>query len=311
MVSQWPVTRAPQKHFDVQARVAVCEHVGRRRGSHACGACVSSVFCTRVVVCEAQGGERGRGTRGRGSGERMRDRAFCPRTNFVPGQILSQVRCTSPLRDLRQRACGLSCLLPSRCPSGCAVQLYATDQRKSLPGAATHQAASANMGKNAHVRVPIYQQQQAMRVAAKQLVNEVSSPPASSPSEFVPAARAEFPATPPATCQPLFDISLKYPTAQHASTSQVGTWPESFYPRSHLPPTCTWAPPPERKCNGQGGGDHACAPAIDLATLLQLTAWIERLDAIMRANDGEDEVILNIRTRAVGVLDLWVQRWEV
>ena len=25
--SQWPVTRAPQKHFDVQVRVAVCEHV--------------------------------------------------------------------------------------------------------------------------------------------------------------------------------------------------------------------------------------------------------------------------------------------
>ena len=89
------------------------------------------------------------------------------------------------------------------------------------------------------------------------------------------------------------------------------TWPESFYPRSHLPPTCTWAPPPERKCNGQGGGDHACAPAIDLATLLQLTAWIERLDAIMRMNDGEDKVILKIRTRAVGVLDSWVQRWEV
>ena len=89
------------------------------------------------------------------------------------------------------------------------------------------------------------------------------------------------------------------------------TWPESFYPRSHLPPTCTWAPPPERKCNGQGGGDHACAPAVDLATLLQLTAWIERLDAIMRMHDGEDEVILKIRTRAVGVLDSWVQRWEV
>ena len=183
---------------------------------------------------------------------------------------------------------------------------YATDQRHSLPGATAHQTASTNMGKNAHIRVPIYQQQQAMRVAAKQLVNEVSSPPTSSTSEFVPAA------PPAAKCQPLFDISLNYPTAQHVITSQVGTWtwPES-YPRSHLPPTCTWAPPPERKCNGQGGGDHACAPAIDLATLLQLTAWIERLDAIMRANDGEDEVILKIRTRAVGVLDSWVQRWEV
>ena len=209
-------------------------------------------------------------------------------------------------------ACVWSFLLApvsSRCPSGCAVR----NRPASLAAWCTIKRSSrlANMGKNAHVRVPIYQQQ-AMRVAAKQLVNEVSSPPASSPSEFVPAACAEFPATLPAKSQPLFDISLKYPTAQHASTSQVGTWtwPES-YPRSHLPPTCTWAPPPERKCNGQGGGDHACAPAIDLATLLQLTAWIERLDAIMRMHDGEDEVILKIRTRAVGVLDSWVQRWEV
>ena len=66
--SQWPVTRAPQKHFDVQARVAVCEHVRWWRGSHTRAACVSSVFWTRVIVCEAQSSERERGTRGRGSG---------------------------------------------------------------------------------------------------------------------------------------------------------------------------------------------------------------------------------------------------
>ena len=66
--SQWPVTRAPQKHFDVQARVAVCEHVRWWRGSHTRAACVSSVFWTRVIVCEAQSSERERGTRDRGSG---------------------------------------------------------------------------------------------------------------------------------------------------------------------------------------------------------------------------------------------------
>ena len=244
----------------------------------------------------------------------------CATVHFVPGQILCRicricriVRCTRVrVRSAIFASVCVVFLARSRLAARLAVP-YATDQRHSLPGATAHQAASANMGKNAHIRVPMYQQQQALRKAAKQFVDDVSSPPTSSPSEFVPAARAEFSATPPATRQPIFDISLNYPTAQHASTSQVGTWtwPEHFYPRSHLPPTCTWAPPPERKCNGQGGGDHACAPAVDLATLLQLTAWIERLDAIMRMHDGEDEVILKIRTRAIGVLDSWVQRWEV
>ena len=55
----------------------------------------------------------------------------------------------------------------------------------------------------------------------------------------------------------------------------------------------------------------ADVPPVDLAALVQLTAWVERLDAIMRTNDGEDKVILNIRTRAVGVLDSWVGRWEL
>ena len=71
----------------------------------------------------------------------------------------------------------------------------------------------------------------------------------------------------------------------------------------------TWAVQPERKGGGHGDGDHARAPAVDLAALLQLTAWVERLDAINHMNAGEDQVIIKIRTRAVGVLDLWVQRW--
>ena len=76
----------------------------------------------------------------------------------------------------------------------------------------------------------------------------------------------------------------------------------------HLQPT--WASQP-RNCGGHDGREHACAPAVDLSALLQLTAWVERLDAIMRTNDGEDKVILKIRTRAVGVLDSWVGRWEL
>ena len=76
---------------------------------------------------------------------------------------------------------------------------------------------------------------------------------------------------------------------------------------SHL--QSTWALRPERKCGGHGGGDHTCTPAVDLAALSQLTAWVERLDAINHMNAGEDQMILKIRTRAVRVLDLWAQRW--
>ena len=74
----------------------------------------------------------------------------------------------------------------------------------------------------------------------------------------------------------------------------------------HLQPT--WAPQPERKCGGHGG-DHACALAVDVAALLQLTAWVEKLDAINHMNSGEDQVIINIRSQAVGVLDAWTKRW--
>ena len=36
-------------------------------------ACVSSVLCTRVLVCKAQGSERGRGMRGEGWASPVRD----------------------------------------------------------------------------------------------------------------------------------------------------------------------------------------------------------------------------------------------
>ena len=71
----------------------------------------------------------------------------------------------------------------------------------------------------------------------------------------------------------------------------------------------TWAPQPERKCGGRGAGDHACALAVDVAALLQLTAWVEKLDAINHMNGGEDQLIINIRSQAVGVLDAWTKRW--
>ena len=164
------------------------------------------------------------------------------------------------------------------------------------------------MGKNAHIRVPIYQQQQAMRVAANQFVKQVSSPPdegaASSPSTFVPAARAGFPATSPAT--PPASPAIPTDTATIAISDPTWTWRPSS---SHVQPT--WAPQPERKCGGHGGGDHACALAVDVAALLQLTAWVEKLDAINHMNSGEDQVIINIRSQAVGVLDVWTKRWYV
>ena len=199
-------------------------------------------------------------------------------------------------------ACGLSCSPPSRCPIAAP---YTTESGVSrcLPAVPSRTIeASTDMGKNAHIRVPIYQQQQALRVAAKQFVNHLSSPPdegaASSPSTFVPAARAGFPATPPAS------PAIPTDTATIAISDPTWTWRPSS---SHLQPT--WAPQPERKCGGHGGGDHACALAVDVAALLQLTAWVEKLDAINHMNSGEDQVIINIRSQAVGVLDAWTKRW--
>ena len=77
---------------------------------------------------------------------------------------------------------------------------------------------------------------------------------------------------------------------------------------AHVQPT--WASQP-RNCGGHDGREHACAPAVDLSALLQLTAWVERLDAINHMNAGEDQVILKIRSRAVHVLDSWARRWYV
>ena len=103
------------------------------------------------------------------------------------------------------------------------------------------------------------------------------------------------PATSPATATDTATIAISDPT---------WTWRPSSV---HLQPT--WAPQPERKCGGRGAGDHACALAVDVAALLQLTAWVEKLDAINHMNGGEDHLIINIRSQAVGVLDAWTKRW--
>ena len=194
-------------------------------------------------------------------------------------------------------------LLPVSLPNRCAVHNRAASAAACLRCSCHTIEPSTDMGKNAHIRVPIYQQQQALRVAAKQFVNHVSSPPdegaASSPSTFVPAARAGFPATSPATSP-----ATPTDTATFAISDPTWTWGPSS---SHVQPT--WAPQPERKCGGHGGGDHACALAVDVAALLQLTAWVEKLDAINHMNGGEDQLIINIRSQAVGVLDAWTKRW--
>ena len=46
-------------------------------------------------------------------------------------------------------------------------------------------------------------------------------------------------------------------------------------------PTSTWTSQVERKllCGGHGGGDHACAPAVKIAALLPLKAWVEQRHA--------------------------------
>ena len=213
------------------------------------------------------------------------------------------------------------------------------------------------MGKNAHIRVPIYQQQQALRVAAKQFVNHVSSLPDEGAASSSPSTCAGFPATSPKTPRAT-SPATPTGTATFAISDPTWTWRPSS---SHLQPTwapqpeskCgaglqrafmedpgpasleappiatrhnaasitrrpssphaqpTWAPQPERKCGGHGGGDHACALAVDVAALLQLTAWVEKLDAINHMNSGEDQVIINIRSQAVGVLDVWTKRWYV
>ena len=58
-----------------------------------------------------------------------------------------------------------------------------------------------------------------------------------------------------------------------------------------------------------GGGSDACAPAVDLAALMQLTAWIKALGELIRMQDEKDSRLVDLRARAVAVLDAWAQRW--
>ena len=64
-----------------------------------------------------------------------------------------------------------------------------------------------------------------------------------------------------------------------------------------------WALPVDR-------GSDACAPPVDLAALVQLTAWIKVLGELIRKQDGEDSArFVDVRARAVSVLESWAQRW--
>ena len=58
-----------------------------------------------------------------------------------------------------------------------------------------------------------------------------------------------------------------------------------------------------------GGGSGACAPPVDLAALVQLTAWIKALGELIRMQDGQDSRFVDVRERAVSVLESWVQQW--
>ena len=58
-----------------------------------------------------------------------------------------------------------------------------------------------------------------------------------------------------------------------------------------------------------GGGSDACAPAVDLAVLMQLTAWIKALGELISMQDEKDSRLVDLRARAVSVLEAWAQRW--
>ena len=58
-----------------------------------------------------------------------------------------------------------------------------------------------------------------------------------------------------------------------------------------------------------GGGSDACAPAVDLAALMQLTAWIKQLGELIRMQDEKHSRLVDLRARAVSVLEAWAQRW--
>ena len=57
-----------------------------------------------------------------------------------------------------------------------------------------------------------------------------------------------------------------------------------------------------------GGSSDACAPAVNLAVLMQLTAWIKALGELIHMQDG-DSRFADMRARAVLVLESWAQRW--
>ena len=58
-----------------------------------------------------------------------------------------------------------------------------------------------------------------------------------------------------------------------------------------------------------GGDSAACAHPVDLAALVQLTAWIKALGELIRMQDGADSRFVDVRERAVSVLESWVQQW--
>ena len=148
-------------------------------------------------------------------------------------------------------------LAPVSLPNRCAVRNRAASVAACLRCSRTIEP-STDMGKNAHIRVPIYQQQQAMRVAANQFVKQVSSisdkGAESSPSTFVPAARAGFPATSPATSP-----ATPTDTATFAISDPTWTWRPSS---SHVQPT--WAPQPETVMWGEERKPFVlCARSVD------------------------------------------------
>ena len=57
------------------------------------------------------------------------------------------------------------------------------------------------------------------------------------------------------------------------------------------------------------GGSDTSAPPVDLAALVQLTAWIKALGELIRMQDGQDSRFVDVRERAVSVLESWVQQW--
>ena len=72
-VSQWPVTRARQPAFFLRERVLQCESMCVAGEAHTRGACVSSVFCTRVLVCQPRRGPAAGGEPAGRQALRMRD----------------------------------------------------------------------------------------------------------------------------------------------------------------------------------------------------------------------------------------------